>query len=87
MQKLNNRFEGQVTGTAMRRYRQKSSPVSGHSSGKECWRVVHEAGTIWQRVGVEEVVKSWLGGTGESNDDDWGRQVEWMCRGENRGGL
>ena len=36
----------------------------------ECWRVVHDATTIWQRMRVEELVKSRLGGIGESNDLD-----------------
>ena len=44
---------------------------------------MHDA-TIWQRVSVEELVKSQLGGTGEFNDLDWGRQVKWLGRGENQ---
>ena len=45
--------------------------VPGDLSRKECWRVVHDAMTIWQRVAVEELVKrrlGQLGGIGKSND-------------------
>ena len=39
------------------------SGAEGRSStrdppGKQCWRVVQDAMTIWQRVFVEELVKS-----------------------------
>uniref|UniRef100_A0A3Q3X8Q9 Major facilitator superfamily (MFS) profile domain-containing protein n=1 Tax=Mola mola TaxID=94237 RepID=A0A3Q3X8Q9_MOLML len=35
--------------------RQKAGQVPGDPSGTECWRVVHDGTTIWQRVSVEEL--------------------------------
>ena len=39
---------------------------------------------IWQGVSVEELVKRRLGGTGESNNVDQGRKVDWVGRRENQ---
>ena len=41
---------------------QSAGQVMGDPSGKECWKVVHDATTIWHRVSVEELVKSLLRG-------------------------
>lgn len=36
---------------------QTAGQVPGDPSGTECWRVVHDATTIWQSVRMEELVK------------------------------
>ena len=45
--------------------------VPGDPSGTECWRVVHDVTKIWQRVNVEELVKSRLWGTGDDGPGEW----------------
>ena len=72
--KVQRQKPGQVTGTMTRRrgQGQQAGQVPGDPSGTECWREVHDATTIWQRVSVEELVKSRLWGTGESNDGSLG---------------
>ena len=63
---------------------QNAGQVPGDPSRNQYWKVVHEEMTIWQRAVVEELIKSWLGGTGESNDVESDRQVKWVGRGENQ---
>ena len=61
--KVQRQKAGQVTGAEMRGrgQGQKAGQVPGDPSGTECWRVVHDTMSIWQRVSVEELVKRWLG--------------------------
>ena len=57
--KVQRQKAGQVTRAETRRrgHGQKADQIPGNSSGKECWRVVHDAITVRQRASVEELVK------------------------------
>ena len=52
---------------------QKAGQVPRDPSSKECWGVVNDAMTLWQRVSVEELVKRRLG-----DRDDRGEQLSLM---------
>ena len=71
--KVQTQRADQVTGAETRRcgQGQKAGQVPGDPSGTECWRVVHDTTTIWQRVSVEELVERRLG-----DGEDWGRTGE-----------
>ena len=57
--KFQRQRAGQVTNAEMRRcgQGQKAGQVVGDPPRTECWRVVHNTTTIWQRVSVEQLVK------------------------------
>ena len=61
--KVQRQKAGQVTGAEKRRrgQGQKAGQVPGDPSRTECWRVVNDTTTIWQRVSVKEPVKRRLG--------------------------
>ena len=50
--KFQRQKAGQFTGAETRRHGQgqKAGQVPGDLAGTECWRVVHDATTIWQRI-------------------------------------